>query len=69
MHKALLSTPRFFPLEKKFRHNHKSRPELYTEILELSVLPGQDAPWSYVHLKEFADTLKIRDLTQNHTDR
>ena len=69
MYKALSRTPRFFPLEKKFRHNHKSRPELYTEILELSVLRGQDAPWYYVHLKEFAYTLKIRDLTPNHTDR
>ena len=59
--------PGFFLLEKEFRYNHNSRPELYTEILRLSVLRGQDAPWYFVCLKGFAYALKIRDLTQRTT--
>ena len=69
----LLSTPPPPPpppvisLGKKIRYNYKSRPELYTEILRLSVLRGQDAPWHYLHLKEFAYALTIRDLTLRTT--
>ena len=44
-----LSIPPVISLGKKIRYNYKSRPELYTEILRLSVLRGQDAPCRYVH--------------------